>query len=233
MDDANLERLSRLFRAMGDPTRLRILGLLAEREATGQDLSDRLGLTPPTISHHMARLVEAGLVRVTPQAQRRVYRLDLDALRPSPPSGDVGSAAAGDQGQTEDDAKVIRSFFAGERLKQIPAARKKRVTVLRHLLDRFEPGRSYPEREVNDLLRVAHDDVATLRRELVDYGFMTREAGIYRLGEKPPPRGVTVAQEVGPDETAWFASLVARATSAALSDDTIEGREAANKRRSS
>lgn len=218
MDDANLERLGRLYRAMGDPTRLRILGVLAEREATGQDLSERLGLTPPTISHHMAKLVEAGLVRVTPQAQRRVYRLDLDALRPSATAGNAGaSGTSDDRSGSDEDAKIIRSFFDGERLKQIPAARKKRVTVLRHLLNRFESGRAYPEREVNDLLRIAHDDVATLRRELVDYGFMTREAGIYRLGERPPPRGATVAQEVGADETAWFADLVARATRDALS----------------
>jgi biotin operon repressor len=218
MDHHDLERLSRLYRAMGDPTRLRILGLLAEQEATGQDLSERLGLTPPTISHHMAKLVEAGLVLVTPQAQRRLYRLNLDALRPSPPIGNAqtpGSSA--DDASSDDDAKTIRSFFDGERLKTIPASRKKRVVILRYLLGRFEPGRAYPEREVNDLLRRAHDDVATLRRELVDYGFMTREAGVYRLGETPPARGATVAQEVGPDETAWFASLVARATNDALS----------------
>lgn len=222
MDDADLERLGRLFRVMGDPSRLRILGVLAEREASGQELSDRLSLTPPTISHHMARLVEAGLVQVTPQAQRRIYRLDLASLRP-PGTESATHAVSANLGQddpadpaSEDDARIIRAFFDGERLTQIPAARKKRVVILRHLLRRFEPGRAYPEREVNDLLRKAHDDVATLRRELVDYGFMTREAGIYRLGDRPPPRGATVAQEVGPDEKARFAALVARATRDAL-----------------
>jgi hypothetical protein len=220
VDESDLERLSRLFRAIGDPTRLRILGVLAEREATGLELSGQLGLTPPTISHHMAKLVEAGLVAVTPDAQRRRYRLDLHALRP--PAADAGglpseSGNSPADGANDEDARVLGAFFDGERLTQIPAARKKRVTVLRHLLRRFEPGRAYPEREVNDLLRQAHDDVATLRRELVDYGFMTRANGVYRLGERPPPRGATVAQEVGPDETAWFAALVAGATQHALS----------------
>jgi hypothetical protein len=215
VNDADLDRLGRLYRAMGDPTRLRILGLLAERQATGQELSERLGLTPPTVSHHMARLVAVGLVRVTPAAQRRIYRLDLDALRgPSVAAADApGLSGATD----EDEARLLRSFFDGERLTQIPASRKKRVAVLRHLLRRFEAGRAYAENEVNDLLRRAHDDVATLRRELVDYGFMTRANGVYRLGEHPPPRGANVAQEVGPDETAWFAALVARATRDALS----------------
>jgi hypothetical protein len=172
MDDDHIDRLAKLYAAVGEPTRLRILGLLAEREATGIELSERLGLTPPTISHHMAKLVEAGLVRVTPDAQRRRFRLDLDALR-SP----VVSGGAGSPPPLDERAKIIRDFFDGDRLRQIPASRKKRVVVLRHLLERFVPDQEYPEREVNDLLRPAHDDVATLRRELVDYGFLVRDRG--------------------------------------------------------
>ena len=53
------------------------------------------------------------------------------------------------------------------------------------------------------LLRPAHEDVATLRRELVDYGFMTRERGIYRVATQLPERGATVSQEVG-DESSGF-----------------------------
>ncbi|MDP9356578.1 MAG: DUF2087 domain-containing protein, partial [Chloroflexota bacterium] len=48
-------------------------------------------------------------------------------------------------------------------------------------LGRFEPGREYPEKEVNAILRSAHEDVATLRRDLVDFGFMVRANGIYRV----------------------------------------------------
>jgi hypothetical protein len=211
MDDERIERLATLYAAVGEPTRLRILGLLAEREATGAELSDRLGLTPPTVSHHMAKLVSAGLVKVTPDAQRRRYRLDLAALRPPQPRGEPESAPPFDE-----TAKILRDFFAGERLTQIPASRKKRVIILRHLLERFEPGRDYPEREVNDLLRPAHDDVATLRRELVDYGYLVRDRGIYRVAERVPERGTTVDQETGSDEPGWFAELLAGATERAL-----------------
>ncbi len=211
MDDERIDRLSTLYAAVGEPTRLRILGLLAEREATGTELSERLGLTAPTVSHHMAKLVAAGLVKVTPEAQRRRYRLDPTALRPPQPAGDSDRARALDE-----TAKTLRDFFDGERLTQIPAARKKRVVVLRHLLERFEPGRDYPEREVNDLLRLAHEDVATLRRELVDYGFLVRDRGIYRVAAQVPERGATVGQEVGGDEPRWFAELLARATERAI-----------------
>lgn len=211
MDDARLNQLSLLFKALADPARLRILGLLAEKSHAGHELAERLSLTPPTISHHMRRLVEAGLVDVTPEAQTRMYSLRLSALRERAQESRDNTA---DPATGEDNA-VIRAFFNGPRLRQLPAARKKRVIVLRRLLERFEPGRTYPEQEVNDLLRIAHDDVASLRRELVDYGFMVRDRGIYRIASELPIRGPTVRQEVG-DETQWFQELVAAATERAV-----------------
>ena len=212
MEATRLEDLSLLFKALADPARLRILGLLAERPRPGHELADRLGLTPPTISHHMRRLVAARLVDVEPEAQSRIYSLRTDAIREL--SGSVQADHSSVPANEEDNA-VLRAFFEGPRLRQIPASRKKRVVVLRRLLERFAPGRSYPESEVNDLLREAHDDVATLRRELVDYGFMVRDRGIYRIATELPARGSNVNQEVG-NEQAWFAELVATATSRAI-----------------
>jgi DNA-binding transcriptional ArsR family regulator len=209
---ARLEDLSLLFKALADPARLRILGLLAERAHPGHELAERLGLTPPTISHHMRRLVAARLVDVVPAAQSRIYSLRTDTIREL--SGSLPDAQVA-QPTSEDDNAVLHAFFDGPRLRLIPASRKKRVIVLRRLLERFAPGRAYPESEVNDLLREAHDDVATLRRELVDYGFMVRDRGIYRIATELPDRGSTVAQEVG-NEQAWFERLVAAATARAI-----------------
>lgn len=212
MDATRLEDLSLLFKALADPARLRILGLLAERGHAGHELADRLSLTPPTISHHMRRLVAARLVEVEPDAQSRIYSLRTDAIREL--SGSLPTDRNAHPATEVEDA-VLRAFFDGPRLRQIPASRKKRVIVLRRLLERFAPGRAYPESEVNDLLREAHDDVATLRRELVDYGFMVRDRGIYRIATELPGRGSTVAQEVG-DEGVWFEELVATATARAI-----------------
>ena len=51
-------------------------------------------------------------------------------------------------------------------------------------MQEFEPGRPYPEREVNHILLDFNEDVATLRREMIDHGLMKREKGIYeRIGE--------------------------------------------------
>ena len=88
--------------------------------------------------------------------------------------------------------KVIRSFVKDGRLVSIPAKPSKREVLLPWLLDRcFPEDRDYEEKEVNQRLALMYPDVSALRRYLVDGGWMTREAGIYRrvgpLSEEPPP----------------------------------------------
>lgn len=76
--------------------------------------------------------------------------------------------------------KVLQNFMEGGRLKVIPAQRKKRQVILRYLARQFEPGRAYPEKEVNALLGRFHWDTATLRREMIASGLMVRQRSIYR-----------------------------------------------------
>ncbi len=124
---------------------------------------------------------------------------------PLPPShDDTGYAAALAQQRA-----LVARHFDGERLRRIPAKRKTRVAVLLHLLARFEPGRVYPEAQVNELLARAHEDVAWLRRELVDYRYLTREHGRYRVAEQPPVRVGFEAQEVPAWEAHWLPGFLA------------------------
>ena len=81
--------------------------------------------------------------------------------------------------------KVLRTFFQRGRLVRIPAQRKKRQIVLERLVEEFAPDRDYPEREVNQTLVEFHDDVATLRRELIATRLMKRAGGIYRRLPRP------------------------------------------------
>ena len=76
-------------------------------------------------------------------------------------------------------ARVLRAFFARGRLTSIPAQHSKRLVVLDRLAQEFEPGHRYTEKQVNTILRRFHDDVAALRRYLVDDDFMEREKGVY------------------------------------------------------
>jgi hypothetical protein len=74
---------------------------------------------------------------------------------------------------------IVRRFVTGGRLIVIPARRSKRLVVLDWLAQAFEPGRTYPESAVNQVLRRFHPDHAALRRYLVDEGFMARRDGCY------------------------------------------------------
>jgi len=69
------------------------------------------------------------------------------------------------------------------RLTQMPRKHRKKLVVLDHVSRVFEPGARYQESEVNALCRSFHDDVAMLRRALVDEAFLAREDGVYwRIG---------------------------------------------------
>jgi hypothetical protein len=87
--------------------------------------------------------------------------------------------ALGELPADEYERRVFRAFVADGRLKAIPAKRKKREVLLRHIAGQFERERVYREKEVNSLLRGFHEDVAFLRRELVDFGFLVRYRGEY------------------------------------------------------
>ncbi len=78
------------------------------------------------------------------------------------------------------DADVVGRFVQDGRLVVVPTRRHKRLLVLDHLAQSFEPGTYYPEPEVDAVLRTFHDDVAMLRRHLVDEGFLERAGGVYR-----------------------------------------------------
>jgi len=78
-----------------------------------------------------------------------------------------------------DDA-VLHNFLTDDgRLHTIPTKRAKRLVVLDHLAQSFEPGRTYPEAQVNEILLRFHSDYAALRRYLVDDQFLSREDNLY------------------------------------------------------
>lgn len=76
--------------------------------------------------------------------------------------------------------RVLSHFMSGDgRLHTIPTKQWKLLVVLDHLAQSFEPGRTYPEQEVNQVLLRFHPDFAALRRYLVENQFLTREDAVY------------------------------------------------------
>jgi DNA-binding transcriptional ArsR family regulator len=70
-----------VFEVLAEPNRRRILDLLRAKECPVGDLVAQLAISQPAVSKHLRVLRESGLVDVTPDAQRRVYRLRTEPLR--------------------------------------------------------------------------------------------------------------------------------------------------------
>jgi DNA-binding MarR family transcriptional regulator len=188
METPEQARLLQFFKALAHESRLRLLGLVAQREHSVQELATLVGLKEPTVSHHLSMLKGLGLVSQRQDANTHWYRLEPEAIANLAKQvlsreqiAGLAAASAPDDWQV----KVLETFVAPDgALKSIPASRKKRWAVLAWLVRQFEDGRRYSEAEVNARLLERHPDSATIRREFIGYKMMARESGVYwRLPE--------------------------------------------------
>ena len=80
-EDFKFGNIKEQLKALGDSTRFNIIKLLKDRPYYLKELADALGLTSPTVSHHMDELLQAGLVKITNKGRRIYYTLDLESMR--------------------------------------------------------------------------------------------------------------------------------------------------------
>ena len=163
-----------LFKALGDESRLRIVQILIQGESYVELIASRLGLTSATVSHHLKKLEEAGLVECHRTQFYRIY-----SLRPGVLDNTLTDLIAEISQDVDDDTKyrnsVIENFMPRGILKQLPAQQKKREIILRHILSSLPKKDSYTEKEINEHIKQFHDDYCFLRREMIALGIMTRE----------------------------------------------------------
>ena len=163
-----------LLRLLLDPDRLAVAGALASREMTTKEVVDATGRSQRVVLTAIGDLRAAGLVAVGGEH----YAIDTAALRDAARAAadlDVPMDPIIGYGMTADEQAILRRFFSGRTLTEIPANRAKRQVLLQRLALDFDVGRRYTEREVNDVLFAFHPDWSTLRRYLVDEGFLDRE----------------------------------------------------------
>ena len=181
-DVARDDALLLFFKALADANRLRVIGLLAHRPHSVEELATVLELRPSTLSHHLSKLVAAGLVRGEAQGHYHVYSLDVESLhdraRTLSSYEELRELAAIDGLDDPFDRKVLSTFLDKDgRINRFPMKRKKFEAVLRYALRLFEDEGPWDEREVNRRLEGLSDDTATLRRGFIDHGMMKREPG--------------------------------------------------------
>ena len=159
-------------KAMSNPHRLRIIGLLSQERATRAEIAERLKLSAKAALNHLAYLEHVGAVTQSDD----IYTLNNDKLatlardklaeaRPSYIPADH---------LDEKSKKVLKAYLTPDgSIKQIPAPPKLQV-ILNYLVQFFEFNENYTEKEVNAILRRFNEDTAGLRRDLVDADMLAR-----------------------------------------------------------
>ena len=177
----------------------RLLELLSEGKNDRQ-IAAEMGITPSTVRNHRFRLREK-------EKQAKIFLALMHALEQKTKEGIMDT----DQGRLEevhpaaamvDDRygitrqereKALKTYMNTDgSLKQIPAREKKKIIILREIMKRFEPGREYTEKEVNQILKEIYaEDFPSIRRALIEYGFMDRtdDCSAYRAAGILPDGG--------------------------------------------
>ncbi len=186
-----LEKIVAFHKALADPTRIRILFLLKNGPLHGQALAEKLGVSAPTITHHMAKLRHIAIVKELRDKNTIYFELDQYFLAQNSKAlwtALFGGQATGEETMTHEEQfkqSVLSNFFTKEgRLKQIPAHRKRKLIVFEHLLEGLQMGEKYSESAINAHILQFHEDYCTIRREFIVNHFMYRENGIYELNPR-------------------------------------------------
>ena len=179
--DTQFDHLLRFFKVLGEPNRLKIVGLLAKQPYTVEQIAELLGVSASTTSHHLSRLADAGLVTARAESYYNVYSLRTEVLT-SMARVLLQQAEQPRKSSEEDldayDRKVLATFTTPDGpIKAFPVQQKKFLVLVRHVLKAFEPGVRYTEKRVNQILANYNEDTARLRRALVDHRYMAREGG--------------------------------------------------------
>lgn len=161
----------RVLSLVTNPDTFRVLAAIDLGASTVDQIRQLTNIPRKRITKAVDKLVESKTV----VARRDMFEARIDELR----------VAFERLRASEEESEVpeeVRRFFKRGRLTAIPVPRGKRMVVLDYLASKFEPGRYYSEKEVNAALREFLDDYVTLRRYLVDAGFLERDARRYWRG---------------------------------------------------
>ena len=172
----------KIFKCLSDKSRLMIVKCLSKEPMYVELLAERLNLTPPTISFHLKKLVDVGIVYSTKEQYYVIYSLNelmlttriIDLIRQESSEEKIQA-----ERELEYRNKVLESFMEFGKIKTIPVQRKKKRIIYEEIVKAFERGRKYSEKEVNLIIADFHDDFCTIRRDMISEGLLIRENSIY------------------------------------------------------
>jgi hypothetical protein len=161
---------------LAEPERRAVVAAMVLGATDFDDIATTAGLDAKAAVDALDRLERGGLV----DSHDQTWILLAEAFKVAAvASRDVESVDEFPEAPSDDAARVLQRSIVDGRLVHWPAKRSKRLVVLDHLAQLFEPGRRYSERQVNARLAEITDDPATMRRYLVDERFLDRADGEY------------------------------------------------------
>lgn len=161
---------------LAEPERRRIVAALILEAGDLQHVTSATGLDARTAVDALDRLTKAGLVE---QGADGTYVVIEASFKLAARAGRETTTSREHADEPYDHRRILATAIVDGRLVHLPTKRSKRLVVLDRLAREFEPGQRYGEREVNGILRHFDNDVAALRRYLVDEGFLDRSDGEY------------------------------------------------------
>jgi hypothetical protein len=177
-----IEQSIAILKALADKSRLAIMNSLLDQSQYAEDLAKRHALAPSTVSFHLRKLEQAGLIScrreqyyVVIKANEALLDITLRQITAAQPSDQQLQNVRLDAYRR----KVLDTFFPDGTLLKLPTQHKKRLIVLAHFAERFEPLCRYSEQEVTRLITPLFGDYCTIRRLLVDEGLLQREGATY------------------------------------------------------
>ncbi|HNB35931.1 MAG TPA: DUF2087 domain-containing protein [Anaerolineales bacterium] len=162
-------------KAMSDPERLRIIGLLSQGGATREEIAARLNLSPKDSLTHLGMLEFVGAISQTDG----VYSLNDDrlAVMAREKLSEQRQAYIPDEALDEKSKKVLKAHLNPDgSIKQVPLQPAKLKVILDYLIQFFEFDKDYTEKEVNTIIRRFNEDTAGLRRDMIEARMMARES---------------------------------------------------------
>ena len=173
-----------MMKSLADSSRLLVINSLIEKPQYVEEIAERLKLAPSTVSFHLKKLENAGLVLKVKEQYYTVYRLNEDVFNLSLRdiiSFDNVEKTAQDERIKKYRDKILKIFIRDGKLIRIPSQKKKQLIILEELAGRFDPDKTYTEKEINEIVEDFFYDYVTLRRMLIDEGMMTRTNIEYKL----------------------------------------------------
>ena len=177
--EESFDTLLNFFKALADANRLKLIGLLAANESSVEELSAVLDISPSTVSHHLSKLSEIGLVAARADGYYNYYHLETAALETMAKrllAKETLPEVAQDLDRRAYDRKILKDYLNEDGfISQLPKNLRKLEVILQHVAEQFEFGKIYSEKSINQVIGALNEDISGIRRDLISFGYLDRK----------------------------------------------------------